>query len=170
MVFISLTVSISLTWVGGGCPIVPSEEAFANGAGKSAARPLGKLGLSPWAGRGWCGFSQDAIARAARRVLAPLAQPPTMLTLADKILLAWLALANLWAFLLFGWDKWRACRSGWRVSEWHLVLAGACGGWPGGWLGMLAFRHKTAKLSFKLKYAAGLLACAAWCAIYWRLR
>jgi uncharacterized membrane protein YsdA (DUF1294 family) len=114
--------------------------------------------------------AQVAIAGRGGPGLAGSASPAPMLTSADMLLLAWLALASLWAFLLFGWDKWRAVRSGRRVSELHLVLAGALGGWLGGLLGMLAFRHKTAKLSFKLKYVAGLLVCAGLVAVYLRLR
>jgi uncharacterized membrane protein YsdA (DUF1294 family) len=78
----------------------------------------------------------------------------------DQILLAWLALTSVVAFLLFGYDKFRAGRSGARVAELHLVLAGALGGWLGGLLGMMLFRHKTAKFSFQLKYAAGFLVWA----------
>ena len=34
------------------------------------------------------------------------------------------------------------------------------GGWPGGLAGMLPFHHKTAKTSFKLKFAAAFLVWA----------
>ncbi len=85
---------------------------------------------------------------------------------ASNLLLIWLVLANALAFLLFAWDKLRSGGSGGdRISEFNLAAIGALGGWPGGLLAMLLFRHKTAKLSFKLKYAlafvvwAGLL-CA----------
>ena len=65
------------------------------------------------------------------------------------------------AFILFGYDKLRAARCGkGRVSEFHLALVGAVGGWPGGLLGMLVFRHKTAKLSFQLKYGVAFLVWA----------
>lgn len=76
---------------------------------------------------------------------------------ADQLFLAWLGLTSVLAFLLFGYDKFKAGRSGRRVSEFHLVLVGAIGGWLGGLLGMLLFRHKTAKWPFRLKYAAGFL-------------
>ena len=33
----------------------------------------------------------------------------------------------------------------------------AFGGWPGGFLGLLCFRHKTEKLWFLLEFAAALL-------------
>ncbi len=85
----------------------------------------------------------------------------------NHLLACWLALTNLAAFLLFAWDKFMAGDSGRnRVSEFNLAAIGAIGGWPGGLVAMLLFRHKTAKLSFQLKYAfafvvwAGLV-CAA---------
>jgi uncharacterized membrane protein YsdA (DUF1294 family) len=75
-----------------------------------------------------------------------------------QALFIWLALTSFIAFILFGYDKMKAGQSGQgRVSEFHLVLVGAVGGWPGGLLGMLVFRHKTAKLSFQLKYALAFL-------------
>jgi uncharacterized membrane protein YsdA (DUF1294 family) len=77
---------------------------------------------------------------------------------------------NALAFAAFGFDKWRARRSGGRVSEFNLALLGALGGWPGGLLGMNIFRHKTAKWTFKLKYAAALIPFAAevWAWLHWR--
>jgi uncharacterized membrane protein YsdA (DUF1294 family) len=73
---------------------------------------------------------------------------------AHHLLLFWLGLTNVLAFLLFAWDEFKAGGSGGnRISEFNLAAIGAVGGWPGGLLAMLLFRHKTAKLSFKLKYA-----------------
>jgi len=37
-------------------------------------------------------------------------------------------------------------------KDYEGMAIGAVGGWPGGLLAMLLFKHKTAKLSFKLKY------------------
>ena len=73
-------------------------------------------------------------------------------------------------FLTFGYDKWRAARSGSRVPESFLCLLGAVGGWPGGLLGMSLFRHKTAKWTFKFKYALALIPFAAeiWAVLHWR--
>jgi uncharacterized membrane protein YsdA (DUF1294 family) len=92
------------------------------------------------------------------------------LKLIDSIALGWLTVINLTTLLLFGFDKWRAGRSGWRVPESSLVLVGALGGWPGGFLGMIWFRHKTAKWTFKLKYAAALIPFVAeiWGWWHWR--
>jgi uncharacterized membrane protein YsdA (DUF1294 family) len=79
---------------------------------------------------------------------------------ANHLLLFWLVLTNAVAFLLFAWDKFKSGGSGGnRISEVNLAAIGAVGGWPGGLLAMLLFRHKTAKLSFKLKYA---LAFVVW--------
>ncbi len=41
----------------------------------------------------------------------------------------------------------------------NLAATGALGGWLGGLLAMLLFRHKTTQLSFQLKYA---LAFVVW--------
>lgn len=90
--------------------------------------------------------------------------------LIDSIALGWLAAVNAATFLVFGFDKWRAGRSGQRISEFTLALLGAIGGWPGGWLGMILFRHKTAKWTFKLKYALALVPFAAGIWAWWRWR
>jgi uncharacterized membrane protein YsdA (DUF1294 family) len=77
-------------------------------------------------------------------------------------LLAWAGVMSVWTFLLFGIDKWRAGRAGSRrVAEFSLLLASALGGWPGGWLGIILFRHKSAKLSFRFKFAVAFLVWAA---------
>ena len=75
----------------------------------------------------------------------------------DQLALAWLGFTSSVAFLMFGWDKWRATKQRERVSEWRLVLVGAVGGWLGGLLAMLLLRHKTVKLAFQVKYALGFL-------------
>ena len=80
----------------------------------------------------------------------------------NHLLLLWLVLTNLLAVLLFAWDKFRAGGSGRnRISEFNLVAIGAIGGWPGGLLAMLLFRHKTGKLSFQLKYALAFVVWAS---------
>ena len=90
--------------------------------------------------------------------------------ISDTLVFAWVAVLGAVTFLAFGYDKWRASRSGRRVPELFLVLLGAVGGWPGGLLGMSVFRHKTAKWSFKLKYALALIPFAAgvWAWLKWR--
>ncbi|HXC02671.1 MAG TPA: DUF1294 domain-containing protein [Opitutaceae bacterium] len=80
----------------------------------------------------------------------------------DQLLLAWVGLFSAWAFLLFGFDKWRAGRSGARrIPESTLLLACALGGWPGGQLGIVLFRHKSAKPSFLFKFTLVFFVWAA---------
>ena len=93
------------------------------------------------------------------------------MTRLDHLLLAWLGVMSVWAFLLFGFDKWRAGRSsGRRISEFSLCLVSALGGWPGGFLGIVLFRHKSAKPSFLFKFAGAFAVFAAlvWGAVKWR--
>lgn len=89
---------------------------------------------------------------------------------ADTIALTWFAFWNAITFLAFGFDKWRAGRSGRRISEFTLAVLAALGGWPGGGLGMILFRHKTAKWTFKLKFTLALIPFAAevWAWWHWR--
>ena len=77
---------------------------------------------------------------------------------------------NVCSFSAFGFDKWRATKSGWRIPETSLALLGALGGWPGGVIGMKLFGHKTAKWTFKLRYGLALLPFGAeiWAWWHWR--
>jgi uncharacterized membrane protein YsdA (DUF1294 family) len=85
-----------------------------------------------------------------------------------QILAGWFVALSVWTFVLFGFDKWRAGR-GPRVSEAALFWASALGGWPGGLIGMIVFRHKSAKGSFQLKFAAAFFVWAALVYAAWRL-
>lgn len=63
----------------------------------------------------------------------------------------YLALVNLWAFGLMGFDKARSKKKGARrVRERTLFLSALLGGGLGALLGMLAFRHKTRHWYFML--------------------
>lgn len=88
----------------------------------------------------------------------------------DVFAIVWLTVWSLITFVAFGLDKWRAGRSGNRISERALVFLGAVGGWPGGWLGMICFRHKTVKFSFRVKFGLGLLPFASLFWLWWRWR
>lgn len=70
---------------------------------------------------------------------------PTVLIL---VVFGVLALANLLAFGLFGWDKRQARIGGWRVSESDLLKMAFLGGALGAKLGQRVFRHKTYKQPF----------------------
>ncbi len=66
------------------------------------------------------------------------------------ILLAYGAIINVYAFLLFGFDKSRSTQNGARrIRERTLWLSMLFGGSLGALLGMHLFRHKTKKLSFQ---------------------
>lgn len=82
-------------------------------------------------------------------------------------LAVWMVAWSAATFVLFGFDKWSAGRRGPRVAEATLLLACACGGWPGGLAGMAVFRHKSAKGSFQLQLAVTAIAfiAAAWVAL-----
>jgi uncharacterized membrane protein YsdA (DUF1294 family) len=84
-------------------------------------------------------------------------------------LLAWVGVTSAWTFLMFGFDKWRAGRSGSRrTPESSLLLASALGGWPGGLLGIVLFRHKSAKPSFLFKFTIAFFIWAALVAGVWK--
>ncbi|HIS93323.1 MAG TPA: DUF1294 domain-containing protein [Candidatus Alectryocaccomicrobium excrementavium] len=70
---------------------------------------------------------------------------------------------NLCSFALFGWDKSRARRDAWRISERALLLAAACFGGTGALLGMRAFRHKTRHWKFRI--LVPLFALLQWAAL-----
>lgn len=85
------------------------------------------------------------------------------------LLASWLGVTSLTAFSMFGYDKWQAGRKGGRVAESTLWLASALGGWPGGLLGIVVFRHKSAKASFQFKFAAAFVVWVGLLWLAWRL-
>lgn len=75
---------------------------------------------------------------------------------------AYLAVINFAAFVAFGFDKRRALKGSWRTPEATLHTLGLLGGFIGGILGMVLFRHKTRKTSFRVVYfLAAAVSCAA---------
>ena len=74
---------------------------------------------------------------------------------------------NVCSFAAFGFDKWRALATGRRIPELTLALLGALGGWPSGLIAMKLFRHKTVKLSFKIKYGLALIPFGAELLAWW---
>ena len=66
----------------------------------------------------------------------------------------WAILAgNVFAFLLYGGDKFAAVRGRRRVSEMRLLLASTPGTALGAWCAVFAFRHKSSKASYLTKLA-----------------
>ena len=60
-----------------------------------------------------------------------------------KILVFYLIIINIFTFLLYGLDKWKAKHHRWRISESALLLAALVGGSVGALSGMYGFHHKT---------------------------
>mmetsp|Transcript_9876 Transcript_9876/g.23730 ORF Transcript_9876/g.23730 Transcript_9876/m.23730 type:complete len:109 (+) Transcript_9876:42-368(+) len=71
---------------------------------------------------------------------------------------------------LFWYDKRQAREKKWRVTEAALCATALVGGWPGGYLAMQTFRHKSAKQSFQDKYAMATTCNLMICGFHPRLR
>jgi uncharacterized membrane protein YsdA (DUF1294 family) len=69
-------------------------------------------------------------------------------------LLAYLLVANVVSFAMFGIDKQRARAGQRRISEHALLVSAVVSGTIGAWVGMSVFRHKTAKRSFQTRMVA----------------
>ena len=55
---------------------------------------------------------------------------------------------NVFAFFIYGIDKYLAIKNKYRVSEYSLFILSIAGGSIGAILGMKTFHHKTRKMSF----------------------
>ncbi|MCI8796181.1 MAG: DUF1294 domain-containing protein [Dorea sp.] len=62
----------------------------------------------------------------------------------------YLAVMNVLGFAIFGYDKRRAMRRRWRVSEKKLLCVALLGGSIGAYIGMQVFRHKTRHWKFRV--------------------
>ena len=74
-----------------------------------------------------------------------------------KNILIYLIVINLMAFCAMWWDKRRAQKGEWRISEAGLFTLVLLGGGIGGIAGMYIFRHKTKKLRFTIGFPTILL-------------
>lgn len=72
--------------------------------------------------------------------------PPIPLILG--VLAAWYLLSSIFTFAVFGHDKHSARRQRRRVPEKRLHLLELIGGFPGAWLAIMLFHHKSRKASF----------------------
>ena len=75
---------------------------------------------------------------------------------AIQVVLAWVAVMSIGAFLVYSLDKKLAKRDKRRVPERALLTWSILGGAPGGLLAMMAFRHKIRFPTFWLVQAASL--------------
>ena len=73
------------------------------------------------------------------------------------VILVYLVIMNLIAFLLMGADKKKANAKAWRIPEKTLFLPAILGGSIGAILGMQVFRHKTKHGYFKYGMPAILI-------------
>ncbi len=69
---------------------------------------------------------------------------------------------------LYWFDKRQAVAEKSRIPETTLLTIDALGGWPGGWWSQQRFRHKTQKLSYRLKF--GLAVLCNLCLMYLLIR
>ena len=77
------------------------------------------------------------------------------------ILILYLLAINIFTFLLYGIDKWKAKRARWRIPESVLLGLAAIGGSAGAWLGMRTWHHKTQHKKFRYGVPAILVAQVA---------
>jgi uncharacterized membrane protein YsdA (DUF1294 family) len=75
---------------------------------------------------------------------------------------------NIIAFVLMGYDKKLAQNNKRRISEKTLLTFVVIGGSIGSGLGMLFFRHKTAKRSYLLKFWLILILQILMCCFYFK--
>lgn len=66
------------------------------------------------------------------------------------IVVSYLIIINLIAFILYGIDKKRSIRNEYRISESVLLWMARLGGGIGCWLGIKMFRHKTKHTKFRI--------------------
>lgn len=83
------------------------------------------------------------------------------------LLYTFLAL-NIIAFVLMGYDKKLAQNNKRRISEKTLLIFVGIGGTIGSGLGMLFFRHKTAKRSYLIKFLGIVIVQFLMCWFYFK--
>lgn len=76
----------------------------------------------------------------------------------DKLVM-YLIIVNVFTFICYGVDKYKAIKKSNRISERFLFCLGFIGGFIGGLLGMQFFRHKTLKFSF---YICNIICLLIW--------
>lgn len=64
----------------------------------------------------------------------------------------WTALASVVTAALYAWDKRASIKKRQRISERTLLTWSALGGWPGGLVASRWLRHKTQKVSYRIKF------------------
>ena len=67
-----------------------------------------------------------------------------------RLLLIYITLVNVAAFVVYGIDKWQSQRGGWRISEATLLWIVTAGGGIGALAAMWIMRHKTKHAKFTI--------------------
>lgn len=75
-----------------------------------------------------------------------------------RLLIYYLIIVNLAAWIIYGVDKWKAKKGKWRIRESTLLLTALIGGSLGALTAMLMFRHKTRKTKFVIGIPVMLVA------------
>ncbi len=68
-------------------------------------------------------------------------------------LMIWTLVASIVTVIFYAWDKRSAMDQRPRVSERTLLTLSLLGGWPGGLVAGRLIRHKTQKISYRIKFA-----------------
>ncbi len=71
------------------------------------------------------------------------------------IIMGYLLIVNVLAFIIYGFDKYQARKAGRRIPEATLLIWAGIGGNIGAWMGMKIWHHKT--LHKKFKYGIPIL-------------
>ena len=79
----------------------------------------------------------------------------------STIITYYLLAINLFTFISYGVDKYKAKKSKWRIPEKTLLLLAVVGGSIGAWLGIRFFHHKTLHKKFKYGVPAIIIAQTA---------
>ncbi len=66
-------------------------------------------------------------------------------------MIKYLIVYNIFVFLIYGLDKYKAMRSKYRISEKTLIFLALFLGCVGACAGMVVFNHKTSSISFKTR-------------------
>lgn len=80
-------------------------------------------------------------------------------------MLGYFATVNIIAYTIMAWDKRRAIKDAWRISEKRLFTWALVGGSIGVFLAMKQFRHKTKKWYFK--WGIPLIILLQCCLLFW---
>lgn len=69
------------------------------------------------------------------------------------VIAIWILLISVLTACLYVWDKRAATKDRPRIAEKTLLTCSALGGWPGAVIAGQSIRHKTQKLSYRIRFA-----------------